>query len=83
MITGEELAAMIEALESQPHLSLKEEKYLAVCKELESQRSVISDIKALPYAAEKDCPYIAKDENYEVHFADGYNEALGHVWDLL
>lgn len=32
MITKEELAAMIAALESQPHLSLKEEKYLAVCK---------------------------------------------------
>lgn len=34
MITREELAAMIAALESQPHLSLKEEKYLAVCKRL-------------------------------------------------
>lgn len=32
MITKDELAAMIEALESQPHLSIKEEKYLAVCK---------------------------------------------------
>ncbi|QZA71131.1 hypothetical protein AH01_13 [Pantoea phage AH01] len=35
MITKDELAAMIAALESQPHLSMKEEKYLAVCKELE------------------------------------------------
>ncbi len=34
MITKDELAAMIAALESQPHLSLKEEKYLAVCKAL-------------------------------------------------
>lgn len=34
MITKDELASMIAALESQPHLSIKEEKYLAVCKEL-------------------------------------------------
>lgn len=34
MITKDELAAMIEALESQPHLSLKEQKYLAIMKEL-------------------------------------------------
>ncbi len=32
MITKGELAAMIAARESQPHLSLKEERYLAVCK---------------------------------------------------
>lgn len=32
MISKDELAAMIAALESQPHLSIKEEKYLAVCK---------------------------------------------------
>jgi hypothetical protein len=32
MITKDELAAMIAAIESQPHLSIKEEKYLAVCK---------------------------------------------------
>lgn len=38
MITKDELAAMIVALESQPHLSLKEEKYLAVCRELVAQR---------------------------------------------
>lgn len=31
MITKDELAAMIAALESQPHLSIKEEKYLVVC----------------------------------------------------
>lgn len=35
MISKDELAAMIAALESQPHLSMKEEKYLAVCKKLE------------------------------------------------
>lgn len=34
MITKDELAAMIAALESQPHLSMKEEKYLAIMKEL-------------------------------------------------
>ena len=34
MSTKDELAAMIEALESQPHLSIKEEKYLAIMKEL-------------------------------------------------
>ncbi len=34
MITKAELAAMIAALESQTHLSIKEEKYLKVCKEL-------------------------------------------------
>ena len=38
MITKDELAAMIAALESQPHLSLKEEKYLAVCKGLKESR---------------------------------------------
>lgn len=38
MITKDELAAMIAALESQPHLSIKEEKYLAVCKELATRR---------------------------------------------
>lgn len=38
MITKDELADMIEALESRPHLSLKEEKYLKVCKELVMQR---------------------------------------------
>lgn len=38
MITKDELAAMIAALESQPHLSMKEEKYLRVirhCLELQ------------------------------------------------
>lgn len=34
MISKDELAAMIAALESQPHLSMKEEKYLAIMKEL-------------------------------------------------
>lgn len=34
MITKDELTAMIAALEFQPHLSLKEEKYLAVCRQL-------------------------------------------------
>lgn len=34
MITKDELAAMIAAMESQPHLSIKEEKYLKVCKQL-------------------------------------------------
>lgn len=34
MITKAELASMIAALESQPHLSIKEEKYLKVCREL-------------------------------------------------
>lgn len=34
MITKDELAAMIAALESQPHLSMKEEKYLALCRQL-------------------------------------------------
>ena len=38
MITKDELAAMIAALESQPHLSLKEEKYLAIMKELMEYR---------------------------------------------
>ncbi len=83
MITEDELADMIAALESQPHLSLKEEKYLAVCWELHSRRSVISDIKELPYAAEGDCPYLSNDANYAAHYADGYNEALGDVRYLL
>ncbi len=34
MITKAELAAIIAALESQPHLSIKEDKYLKVCKQL-------------------------------------------------
>ena len=38
-ITKDELAAMIAALESQPHLSMKEEKYLAICQELSTRRS--------------------------------------------
>lgn len=38
-ITKDELAAMITALESQPHLSLKEEKYLAIMRELHIQRA--------------------------------------------
>ena len=33
-VTKESLAQWIAELESQPHLSLKEEKYLAVCKQL-------------------------------------------------
>lgn len=36
MITKDELAAMIAALESQPHLSMKEEKYLAVMYKLQT-----------------------------------------------
>ncbi len=44
MITKDELADMIAALESQPHLSLKEEKYLKVCKELEEARGELLDM---------------------------------------
>lgn len=36
MISKDELAAMIEALESQPHLSIKEEKYLAMMYKLQT-----------------------------------------------
>lgn len=44
MIAKDELAAMIAVLESQPHLSIKEEKYLAVCKELyKARRCLIVD----------------------------------------
>ncbi len=50
MITKDELAAMIAALESQPHLSLKEDKYLAVCKELEESREELIDM-AVAYEA--------------------------------
>lgn len=46
MITKDELAAMIEALESQPHLSLKEEKYLAIMKELAEAREGLIDMAA-------------------------------------
>lgn len=35
-LTNEELATMIAALESQPHLSLKEQKYLAALSKLQS-----------------------------------------------
>jgi len=41
MITKDELASMIAALESQHHLSLKEEKYLVVCKALVSAQRAI------------------------------------------
>lgn len=39
MITKDELAAMIATLESQQHLSIKEEKYLAVCRALNERMS--------------------------------------------
>lgn len=39
-ITKDELASMIAALESQPHLSMKEEKYLAIMKELSEFKSL-------------------------------------------
>lgn len=38
MISKDELAAMIAALESQAHLSMKEEKYLSIMKELRALR---------------------------------------------
>lgn len=44
MITKDELASMIAGLQSQPHLSLKEEKYLSVCKELEEAREELVDM---------------------------------------
>lgn len=50
MITRDELAAMIAALESQPHLSLKEEKYLAVMK-----YAVDADRRAEVAEHERDC----------------------------
>lgn len=46
MITKDELAAMIAALESQPHLSIAEEKYLAVCKELAEYKRVSEEVDA-------------------------------------
>lgn len=42
MISKDELAAMIAALESQPHLSIKEEKYLYLLLELQGLREQIS-----------------------------------------
>lgn len=42
MITKDELAAIIAVLESQPHLSLKEEKYLNLLLELQNLRDRIS-----------------------------------------
>lgn len=42
MIAKDELAAMIATLESQPHLSLKEEKYLELMVELQYRRSTQS-----------------------------------------
>lgn len=46
MITKDELAAMIVVLESQPHLSIKEEKYLKVCKELLVYRETEEEVDA-------------------------------------
>lgn len=37
-VTKESLAQLIAELESQPHLSLKEERYLDVCRELANLR---------------------------------------------
>lgn len=48
MITKDELADMIAALESQPHLSIKEEKYLKVCTQL-------SQILDTPEVTDRDC----------------------------
>lgn len=47
MITKAELTAMIAALESQPHLSIKEEKYLQVCKALSERMSCNHNWNAL------------------------------------
>lgn len=41
-ITKESLAQWIAELESQPHLSLREERYLAVMKELRLQQGLSS-----------------------------------------
>lgn len=42
-VTKESLAQCIAELESQPHLSLKEERYLAVMKELTEAREELAD----------------------------------------
>ncbi len=62
MITKDELAAMIAALESQPHLSLREERYLAVMKYAERPLT-LQDIDAIvlpidPEGLEEDKHYI-------------------------
>ena len=46
-ITKESLAQWIAELESQPHLSLREERYLAVCKELHSTKPCLHKWNAL------------------------------------
>lgn len=70
MITKDELAAMIATLESQPHLSLKEERYLAVMKELEEAWKELVDM-AVAYEG------LAKDGFYWGRTADGWRaEAL-------
>lgn len=43
-VTKESLAQWIAELESQPHLSLKEERYLAVMKELLEYKRVAEEV---------------------------------------
>ena len=42
-VTKESLAQWIAELESQPHLSIKEERYLAVMKQLEALRKLYDE----------------------------------------
>lgn len=50
MITKEELETMIDALESQPHLSIKEEKYLAIMYRLQTYE----DAQPVAFYGQKD-----------------------------
>lgn len=75
MITRDELAAMIAALESQPHLSIKEEKYLAVCKALKDSYRQIEVAEH-----ERDCHMDIAD-----YFKRKLSELKGcnHNWNAL
>ena len=54
-VTKESLAQWIAELESQPHLSLKEERYLAVCKRLMMFEKGYDELPYVIWAFEDDC----------------------------
>lgn len=54
-VTKESLAQWIAELESQPHLSLREERYLAVCKRLMMFEKGYDELPYVIWAFEDDC----------------------------
>lgn len=72
-VTKESLSQWIAELESQPHLSLKEERWLAVCNRLNS-------ILSIEQADSKDCPYTSMSSRYaEEHWVEGFNSLWSEI----